>query len=208
FVTLSVVKILRWHPNAGITINSQILIDVSNCAESIYGVKEGRWKNTFTFYKPILKEQANASEFPQKFLGVSLQEQPNKVCMALSRQRLVVKAESSIQTIMENLQSYIMKLIVNCEVWFQYRLGDFRLRVGKVIPINSENLRGIVMEMEYLPISSWETSHLIMSEFFEIWKETLEKKIITGNEFFMFINKLGICTSIVSNHKATMILDQ
>ncbi|KAH0706656.1 hypothetical protein KY285_011158 [Solanum tuberosum] len=144
--------VLRWQPNAGTTINSQILIDVSNCAESINGVKEERWKNTFTFYKLILKEQANASEFPQNFLGVSLQEQPNKFCMAFSRQRLVVEAEPSIQTIMENLQSYIMKLIVNCE-------------------------------MEYLPFSSWETSNLIMSEFFEIWKENHEKKIITGSFF-------------------------
>ncbi|WMV59625.1 hypothetical protein MTR67_053010 [Solanum verrucosum] len=65
--------------------------------------------------------------------------------MALSRQRLVVEAESSMQTIMENLQSYRMKLAVNCEE-FQYRLGDFRLRVDKAVSIHSENLRGIVME--------------------------------------------------------------
>ncbi|XP_015160566.1 mediator of RNA polymerase II transcription subunit 20a-like [Solanum tuberosum] len=179
--------IFHWQPNAGTTINSQILIDVSNCAESINGVKEGRWKNTFTFYKPILKEQANASKFPQIFLGVSLQEQPNKFYLALSRQRLVVEAESSMQTIMENLQSYIMKLVVNCE-GFQYRFGDFRLLVGNVVPINSENLRGIVMEMEYLPISSWETSHLIMSEFFEIWKETLEKRSLSGH--FCMLNQI------------------
>ncbi|KAK4727076.1 hypothetical protein R3W88_031993 [Solanum pinnatisectum] len=94
--------------------------------------------------------------------------------MALSRQRLIVGAESSMQTIMENLQSYKMKVALNCE-GFQYLLGDFRLRVSKIVPINSENLRGIVI-MECLPISSWETSHLIMREFFEILKETLEKR--------------------------------
>ncbi|KAG5568391.1 hypothetical protein H5410_064596 [Solanum commersonii] len=33
--TLFVVRILRWQLNAGTTINSQILIEVSNCAESI-----------------------------------------------------------------------------------------------------------------------------------------------------------------------------
>ncbi|WMV59155.1 hypothetical protein MTR67_052540, partial [Solanum verrucosum] len=133
----------HWQPNAGTTVNNQILIEVSRCVESINGVKEGRWKNTFTFYKPILKEQANVSEFPQNFLGISLQEQPNKFYMALSRQRLIVEAESSMQTIMENLQSYKMKVALNCE-GFQYRLGDFRLRVGKIVPINSKNLRGIV----------------------------------------------------------------
>ncbi|XP_049349833.1 mediator of RNA polymerase II transcription subunit 20a-like [Solanum verrucosum] len=193
--------ILHWQANAGTTINSQILIKVANCAESINGVKEGRWKNTFTFYKPILKEQANASEFPQNFLGVSLQEQPDKFYMAISRQRLVVEAESSMQTIMENLQSYRMKLAVNCE-GLQYRLGDFRLRVGKVVPINSENLRGIVMEMEYLPISSWETSHLIMSEFFEIWKETLEKRSLPGHFVHVEPNfsEFGLSDQYTSQH--------
>ncbi|WMV59629.1 hypothetical protein MTR67_053014, partial [Solanum verrucosum] len=193
--------VLRWQPNAGTTINSQILIEVSNCAESINGVKEGRWKNTFTFYKPILKEQANASEFPQFFLGVSLQEQPNKFYMALSRQRLVAEAESSMQTIMENLQSYRMKLAVNCEE-FQYRLGDFRHRVSKVVPINYENLRGIVMEMEYLPISSWETSHLIMREFFEIWKETLGKRSLPGNFVHVEPNfsEFGLSDQYTSQH--------
>lgn len=32
---------------------------------------------------------------------------------------------------------------------FQYQLGDFQLRVGKVVPTHSENLRGIVMEVFY-----------------------------------------------------------
>uniref|UniRef100_A0A3Q7IIE4 Mediator of RNA polymerase II transcription subunit 20 n=1 Tax=Solanum lycopersicum TaxID=4081 RepID=A0A3Q7IIE4_SOLLC len=150
--------VLCWQPDAGTTINNQILIEVSKCVE----------------------KQANASEFPQHFLGASLQEQPDKFYMALSKKRLIVEAESSMQTIMENLQSYRIKFALNCE-GFQYRLGDFRVRVGKVVPMNSENLRGIVMEMEYLPIYSCKTSHLIMSEFFEILKETLGKKSLPGH---------------------------
>ncbi|XP_069146114.1 mediator of RNA polymerase II transcription subunit 20a-like [Solanum lycopersicum] len=91
---------------------------------------------------------------------------------------------------MENLQSYRIKFAHNCE-GFQYRLGDFLVRVGKVVPMDSENLRGLLLEilfsveafydMEYLPISSWKTSHLIMSEFFEILKETLGKKSLQGH---------------------------
>ncbi|KAG5568390.1 hypothetical protein H5410_064595 [Solanum commersonii] len=57
-------------------------------------------------------------------------------------------------------------------VRFEDRLGDF-LPSRQSCSNKFENLRGIVME--YLPISSWEISHLIMSEVFEIWKETLEK---------------------------------
>ncbi|KAK6780158.1 hypothetical protein RDI58_022342 [Solanum bulbocastanum] len=124
--------------------------------------------------------------FPKNSLGVSLQEQPNKFYMALSRQQLVVEAESSMQTIMENLQSYRMKVAINC----------------KVVPINSENLRGIVMEMEYLPISSWETSHLIMSEFFEIWKKTLGKISLPGHfvRFEPNFSEFGLSDQYTSQH--------
>ncbi|TMW81881.1 hypothetical protein EJD97_007492 [Solanum chilense] len=193
--------VLCWQPNAGTTINRQILIEVSNCVERINGVKEGGWNNTFCFYKPIHKEQANESEIPQIFLGVSLQEQPDKFYMTLIRQRLIVEAKSSMQIIIENFQSYRMKLAVNCE-GFHYRLGDFRVRVGKVAPINSENLRGIVMEMEYLPISSWKTSHLIMSEFFEILKETLGKKSLPGHfvQTEPKISKFGLSDQYTPQH--------
>uniref|UniRef100_K4D1A8 Mediator of RNA polymerase II transcription subunit 20 n=1 Tax=Solanum lycopersicum TaxID=4081 RepID=K4D1A8_SOLLC len=121
--------------------------------------------------------------------------------MALSRQRLIVEAESSMQTIMENLQSYIIKLALNCE-GFQYRLGDFRVRVGKVVPINSEKLRGIVIEMEYPTISSWKTSHLIISEFFDILKETLGKKSLPGHFVHDELNfsEFGLSDQYTSRH--------
>ena len=45
-------RVLHWQPNAGSTVNSQILNEVSQCVESINGVKEGRWKATLTLYKP------------------------------------------------------------------------------------------------------------------------------------------------------------
>jgi len=56
--------------------------------------------------------------------------------------------------------------------------------------------------MEYLPISSWETSHLIMSEFFEIWKETLGKRSLLGHfvhvEFFF--SEFGLSDQYTSQH--------
>nr|XP_009618276.1 uncharacterized protein LOC104110479 [Nicotiana tomentosiformis] len=47
--------VLHWQPNAGTTVNTQILTEVSQCVESINGVKEGRWKATLSFYKPMLR---------------------------------------------------------------------------------------------------------------------------------------------------------
>ncbi|KAF5788663.1 putative mediator complex, subunit Med20 [Helianthus annuus] len=196
--------VLPWQPNAGHTVNSQILAEVSQCVvESINGLKEGKWKATLSFYRPLLKDQANAAEFPRDFLGISLPEQPNKYYFVLRGHRLVVEADSTIQTIMEKLQSYKTRVALNFE-GFQYQLGDFQLRVGKVVSIQSESLRGIVMEMEYKPSSSWEKSHKIMGEFFDIWQEALSKRQLPGHFVHMEPNfgEYGLSGQYTLQHTA------
>eukprot|EP00257_Ricinus_communis_P015455 XP_015573371.1 mediator of RNA polymerase II transcription subunit 20a isoform X2 [Ricinus communis] len=132
----------------------------------------------------MLRDQSLTPEFPRDFLGISLPEQPNKYYFMIRGQRLVVEADSSIQTIMEKLQSYKSRVALLFE-GFQYQLGDFQLRVGKVVPNHSENLRGIVMEVEYLPISSIEKARPIMEEFVDIWQEAISKRSLPGQ--FMHI---------------------
>ncbi|XAR67105.1 hypothetical protein NMG60_11013542 [Bertholletia excelsa] len=172
--------VLHWQPNAGTTANSQILNEVSQCVESINGVKEGRWKATLTLYKPMIRDQAPSTEFPRDFLGISLPEQPNKYYFVIRGQKIVLEAEQTIQTIMEKLQSYKSRVALNFE-GFQYQLGDFQLKVGKVVAMHSESLRGILMEMEYLPISSLDKSRQIMDEFFDIWQEAVSKRSLPGH---------------------------
>ncbi|KAE9452374.1 hypothetical protein RHGRI_005215 [Rhododendron griersonianum] len=195
--------VLHWQPNAGNTINSQILNEISQCAESINGVKEGRWKATLTFYKPMLREQASTAEFPREFLGISVPEQPNKYYFVIRGQKIVLEAEQTIQTIMEKLQSYKTRVSLNFE-GSQYQLGDFQLRVGKAILMQSESLRGIVMEMEYLPISSLDKSRQIMEEFFDIWQEALSKRSLPGHFTHVEPNftEYGLSDNYTSQHTA------
>ncbi|GKF12225.1 mediator of RNA polymerase II transcription subunit 20A, partial [Tanacetum coccineum] len=139
-----VCRILHWQPNAGHTVSGQLLAEISQCVESINGVKGPKWKSTLSFYRPVIKDQSNASEFPCDFLGISLPDQPNKYYFVLRTHRLVLEADSSIQTIMEKLQSYKTRVALNFE-GVQYQLGDFQLRIGKVASIQcSESIRGIV----------------------------------------------------------------
>ncbi|KAI4344589.1 hypothetical protein L6164_011797 [Bauhinia variegata] len=195
--------VLHWQPNAGTTVNSQILNEVSQCVESVKGVKEGRWKATLTFYRPNLRDQTLQGEFPRDFLGISLLEQPNKYYFIIRGQRIVLEADSSILAIMEKLQSYKSRVALNFE-GVQYQLGDFQLKVGKVVPNNSESLRGIVMEVEYLPISSIEKSRQIMEEFIDVWREAVSKKSLPGQ--FMHIEpnfaEYGLADHYTSQHTA------
>lgn len=195
--------VLHWQPNAGTTVNSQILNEVSQCVESYNGVKEGRWKATITFYKPMLRDNAVPTDFQRDFLGISLPEQPNKYYFIIRGQRIVLEADSTIQTIMEKLQSYKSRVALNFE-GFHYQLGDFQLRVGKVVPTHSENLRGIVMEVEYLPISSLDKARLIMEDFVEIWHEAIKKRSLPGHFMHIETNfaEFGLSDEYTSEHTA------
>ncbi|XP_021715024.1 mediator of RNA polymerase II transcription subunit 20a-like isoform X3 [Chenopodium quinoa] len=124
--------------------------------------------------------EAMAAEYPRDYLGFSIPEQPNKYYFIIRGQRIVLEADLSIQTIMDKLQSYKSRVSLNFE-GIQYQLGDFQVRVGKVAPSHSETMRGIVMEVEYLPISSIEKSRQILQDFVDIWKDTLSKRLLPGH---------------------------
>ncbi|XP_061995855.1 mediator of RNA polymerase II transcription subunit 20a-like [Rosa rugosa] len=195
--------VLHWQPNAGTTVNSQIINEVTQVVESINGIKEGRWKATITFYKPLLREQTLVGEYPRDFLGIALPEQPNKYYLIIRPLRIVLEADSTITMIMEKLQSYKQRVSLNFE-GFQYQLGDFQLRVGKVLPNHSENLRGIVMEVEYLPISSMEKARQVMEEFMTIWDQAVSKRALPGHFVHMEPNfgEFGLGDQYTSQHTA------
>ena len=62
-------------------------------------------------------DQALAAEFPRDFLGMSLPEQPNKYYFILRAHKIVLEADSSIQLIMDKLQSYKSRVALNFEVF-------------------------------------------------------------------------------------------
>ncbi|KAF8401078.1 hypothetical protein HHK36_014381 [Tetracentron sinense] len=118
-------------------------------------------------------------------------------------QQIVLESDSTIQMIMEKLQSYKSWVSLYFE-GFQYQLGDFQLKMGKVVPTHSENLRGIVMEVEYLPISSLDKSRQIMEDFLDVWQETVSKRSLPGH--FMHIEPnfadYGLSDHYTSQHTA------
>ncbi|KAL4346254.1 hypothetical protein AHAS_Ahas11G0360000 [Arachis hypogaea] len=177
---MTVKWILHWTPTQGSVVNSQILNEISQCVESFNAVKDGRWKATLTFYRPNLRDPTIPSEFPRDFLGISLLEQPNKYYFIIRGNKIILEADSTILTIMEKLQSYKSKVALNFE-GVQYKMGDFQMKVVKVVPNQGESLRGILIEIEYLPISSIEKAKPIMEEFLELWREVMSKKSLPGH---------------------------
>ncbi|KAL5728612.1 hypothetical protein ACHQM5_001679 [Ranunculus cassubicifolius] len=173
--------VLYWQTNPGTPVSTQILTEVTQCIEGINGTKGSRWKSTVYYYKPTTRDPSMpvSPELPRELVGVALQEQPNKHYFVLRGQRILVEADNMIPVIMEKLQSYRSRGVIHFE-GFHYQLGDFLLRIGKVVAPNTDSVRGIIMEMEYLPISSIEKSRQIMEEFLDMWQEAVSKRSLPG----------------------------
>ncbi|XP_008812785.2 mediator of RNA polymerase II transcription subunit 20a-like [Phoenix dactylifera] len=173
--------LMHWQPHQGATLNSQILTEACQCVESqLGGAKDGRWKTALTFYRPMLRDASTPGDLPRDFLGIALHDHPGSYFFLLRAHRLILQADSSIQSLMEKLQSYKARVVLNFE-GFQYRLGDFQVRVGKCGPSLSEALRGIMMEVEYLPLSSIEKSRQILEDFFDIWQDIVNRRHWPGH---------------------------
>ncbi|PIA27679.1 hypothetical protein AQUCO_07600088v1 [Aquilegia coerulea] len=195
--------LLFWQPNAGTTVNTQVLGEITQCVESINTVKGGRWKNTLNYYRPNSRDQstANLADYPRDLMGITLQEQPDKYYFIIHGQRIVVEADTMIPMIMEKLQSYRARVSINFE-GYQYQLGDFQLRVGKMVTTTADSLKGIVMEMEYLPISSLDKSRHIMEEFLDMWQEIVSRRSMPGRFMHIEANfaEYGLPDNYTSHH--------
>lgn len=80
------------------------------CGICVHGLSENFYNNW------LLPEQSMAAEFPRDFLGISLPEQPNKYYFIIRGQRIVLEADSSIQNLMEKLQSYKTRVSLHFDV--------------------------------------------------------------------------------------------
>jgi mediator of RNA polymerase II transcription subunit 20 len=115
---------MHWHPNPGATLNSQILAEACGCAESLGGTKDGRWKTSIFFYRPIAREtaasgaqqQQQAPDVPRELFGVALHERPGLYFSILRNQRIVLQTDAAFPLVMEKLQSYKARVTLNFEV--------------------------------------------------------------------------------------------
>ena len=116
---------MHWHPSPGVTLNSQILLEACGCAESLGGVKDGRWKTTIFFYRAMTRDGAAVPagqqgqqhpDLPRELLGVALHERPGLYFSIVRAARLVLQADAAFPQVMEKLQSYKARVALNFEV--------------------------------------------------------------------------------------------
>lgn len=118
---------MPWHPSPGATLNSQILLEACACAESLGGVKDGRWKTSIFFYRPMTRDGAAGqphADLPRELLGVALHDRPDLFFSIVRAAKLVLQADAAFPQVMEKLQSYKARVALNFEVtscpfWFQ-----------------------------------------------------------------------------------------
>ncbi|KAL2338778.1 hypothetical protein Fmac_013224 [Flemingia macrophylla] len=199
-------SVLYWKPNQGnVMTNEEVMSKISECIETLHGVEdqECHCHACVTFYTPILRdERASFADLPQDFVGVLMMEQLNKQFFVMQSRWIVVEADSLILPLIEKLSSYKPKSYITLNGTL-YKMGDFQIRLFKVLP-DQGNLKGIIAEIEYLPISSIEQSKKIMEEMVDTLNELASKKSLEGHFVQAKANyaKYGLDDDYTSQHTA------
>eukprot|EP00249_Psilotum_nudum_P010851 c22809_g1_i2 orf=133-624(+) len=154
--------LLHWQASAGIQVTSQTLVDVVKCIESMNATRIGRWVVTAAHYRPNQRDQSIPVDCARELLGVSFSEMQSKYFFILRAEHMVVEADANITAIMEKLQTYRNRLTVMFE-GFQYQLGDFQIKAGRAVLSHSDNLRGIIMEVQISVQFNVFNSHFAMT---------------------------------------------
>ncbi|CAL5208831.1 unnamed protein product [Lathyrus oleraceus] len=198
---------LYWKPRQESAIYSHTLNEISECVKTLNGVKEGTCRTNLTYYSPNLRDESKRAEFPRHTFGLYPLGQPNKYYSVILEHNIVLEADPSIFVIMNKLQSYNSTVILHFE-GVQYKAGDFQMKLIKVLGRDT-NLRGILVEIEYMPISSIEIAKQIMEEFIGIWRGVVSTKALPGE----FIGKepnfveYGLSDSYTWQHTAVQYVD-
>eukprot|EP00897_Mesotaenium_endlicherianum_P009804 jgi/Mesen1/8852/ME000053S08258 len=160
--------LLHWQPEAGALLTSQTYAEVLKVMESLTSARSGRWHVTCALHRPIIREGVSAPSADglaaRELFSVSLGDRPAHNYLVLRHGRMVVQADAAISLVMEKLQMYRHRLSVNFE-GSEFSLGDFEVRIGKAVLSTSENIRGILLEVEYLAASSLKQAGGIFQEF-------------------------------------------
>jgi len=89
-------------------------------------------------------------------------EEPNKCYLMLRNS--ILKSDKGMFGILERIKMYTLRQTLTV-TGIKYKIGDFILKVGSIMMINST--RGLVIELEYLPSIVPNSCLEIFQEFFD-----------------------------------------
>ncbi|KAK9834019.1 hypothetical protein WJX81_003601 [Elliptochloris bilobata] len=132
-----------------------------------------RWQVNCTALKPVQLDTLGGRETPSttrsgdlfitKFL-----EAPSTAYMLLRQQRQVMSAEVGLlSSILDKVAPFKARAVLQFDGW-AYTVGDFAVCVAKAFMRPGEELRGFMVEVEYLPVQSQQLAQAALQEFVEI----------------------------------------
>mmetsp|Transcript_4563 Transcript_4563/g.12722 ORF Transcript_4563/g.12722 Transcript_4563/m.12722 type:complete len:233 (+) Transcript_4563:294-992(+) len=162
---------LRWV-NAD-TVNKDnpraVLLALVKVLEGLDGRSHSKWKTLCT----ALKSKADDSKGTgaNDMHVVMFSEMPNRQYLLLRQERQVMEADKSVKGLLDKLGLHALKHVLEFE-GSTYIAGDFSVKLGRA-STPSKDFKGIVVEIEYMPISNLVIALPILNEFITVLQQAI-----------------------------------
>ncbi|PRP84663.1 hypothetical protein PROFUN_07913 [Planoprotostelium fungivorum] len=109
-----------------------------------------------------LSVSKQATNDTRELFVLTFDDKPRK-CFLMIKD-CIVEADRDMSVLMERTKSYVPRQAVTIS-GYQYRIGDFMVKIGVALLGNAGNTRGVIVEIEYTPCHLIEMARGILEEF-------------------------------------------
>ncbi|KAK9824195.1 hypothetical protein WJX72_008445 [[Myrmecia] bisecta] len=167
---MGVKRVLRWqHPGA--YPGRQDFETLGAALESLKGSNRRRWAAACQGMR-VMQGQEDAASVREaakakEVYMVTFSSDADAVFLVMRQERQIIRAERSIRELLEKVNMLKQRFMLYFEGW-QCSLGDFVVKLGKATQKPNDEFKGIVMEVDYLPLASPQQAQHVLKEFVEI----------------------------------------
>eukprot|EP01114_Cavostelium_apophysatum_P023362 TRINITY_DN8772_c0_g1_i1.p1 TRINITY_DN8772_c0_g1~~TRINITY_DN8772_c0_g1_i1.p1 ORF type:complete len:204 (+),score=12.87 TRINITY_DN8772_c0_g1_i1:22-633(+) len=150
--------------------DTQAISDLQRRLETLYPDKKAeKWTVNCALY--LTAKPSPAPQDAKDMFIVHFDDKPKKCYLVVKNN--ILEADRDIAAMLEKMKLFKLRQAVAI-AGFQYKIGDFVLRIGTILLASST--KGVVIELEYLPCTIPNKCGELMEEFFEAVLGPFEQK--------------------------------
>ncbi|KAL0054896.1 hypothetical protein WJX82_003923 [Trebouxia sp. C0006] len=194
--------ILRVHPGQQ---PGRQLQQLSQALEALEAESSGRWSVNVATHRRVQEESYTTSEVKaaRDLSLVTFSNDAASVYLILRNEKQLVTADQDMLTLLNRIALYKHRSTLVFE-GTDYVLGDFAVKICRTILKPGEEVKGVAMDIEYMPASDAAAAHPALLEFMAALQEASNEPLSDMSVVETAIAEYGLSDTDITQQTAIL----